>query len=68
MKISLKAARVNAGLTQDDVAKKLGKSNQTIVNWENGRTVIDTANFLALCNLYKIAEDNILLPSESSLT
>ena len=33
-KISLKAARVNAEMTQDDVARVLHRTKQTIVNWE----------------------------------
>ena len=59
MKISLKAARVNANLTQEEVAKLLRKNKQTIVNWENGKTVIDVGNFTALCQLYKIDKDCI---------
>ena len=39
-KITLKAARVNAGMTQDEAAGFLGKTKQTIVNWENGVTEI----------------------------
>ena len=35
-KISLKAARVNAGLTQEQAARAIGKTKQTIVNWEAG--------------------------------
>lgn len=67
MKISLKAASVNANMTQDDVARHLHKNKQTIVNWENGKTPVDMANFLALCNLYKINEDYIFLPSRLAL-
>lgn len=37
MKISLKAARVNAGLTQMEAARELGIAPLTIVNWENGK-------------------------------
>lgn len=62
LKISLKAARVNANLSQSAVAKRLKKNKQTIVNWENGKTVIDAANFAALCDLYKINPEYILLP------
>lgn len=62
MKISLKAARVNAGLTQSDVARYLKKNKQTIVNWETGKTPIDMGNFTALCGLYKISKDFIFLP------
>ena len=36
MKLSLKSARVNAGYTQTDVAKLLGKHPSTILNWEKG--------------------------------
>ena len=62
MKISLKAARVNAGLKQIDVAKELHKSKQTVVNWENGKTEIDRANLEALCRLFKCSMDDIFLP------
>lgn len=62
LKISLKAARVNAGLSQDDVCKIVHKTNKTLVNWENGKTRIDEANLLMLCNLYGIDKKYIFLP------
>lgn len=68
IQISLAAARVNAGLTQEDVAKILHKNKQTIVNWENGKSKIDTANFVFLSELYKIPQSAILLPNQSSLS
>ena len=61
MKITLRAARVNANFTQAKVAKILQKNKQTIVNWENGNTKIDAANFSALCDLYKIDKNYIFL-------
>ena len=64
MKISLKAARVNANMTQSEVAKKLQKNKQTIVNWETGKTSIDAANFAALCKLYNIGQNYIFLPEK----
>ena len=63
MKITLKAARVNANLTQSEVAKLLRKNKQTIVNWENGKTPIDLGNLSLLCKLYNIKEENIFLPA-----
>lgn len=66
LKISLAAARVNARMTQGEVAKKLGKTKQTIVNWENGKTIIDTANFALLSKIYGIPQSNIFLPIKSS--
>ena len=38
-KLRAKAARVQAGKTQEDVAKATGKSAATIVSWENGKTI-----------------------------
>ena len=66
MKISLKAARINAGLTQSQVAKALKKGKQTIVNWESGKTTLDVANFTALCDLYGVKKDYIFLPMKST--
>ena len=34
LKISLAAARVNAGLSQAEVADKLHVSNRTVISWE----------------------------------
>ena len=39
LQISLAAARVNAGLTQADVAKEMRLNKQTIVNWEKGKVI-----------------------------
>ena len=61
-KISLKAARVNAGMSQDAVAKLLRKGKQTLSNWETGRTKIDAETFLALCRIYQVKPEDIFLP------
>lgn len=60
--ISLKAARVNANLTQAEVATRLHKNKQTIVNWENGKTKVSAADLLVLCDMYKIPPSAISLP------
>lgn len=55
MKLSLKSARVNAGYTQTDVAKLLGKHPSTILNWEKGGGKnINWYDFQRLCELYKV--------------
>ena len=61
MKVSLKAARVNARFSQAEVARILRKSKQTLVNWENGKTEIDKANFEMLCQIYHCQMDDIFL-------
>lgn len=62
LKISLKAARVNANLSQDEVAAAMRKSKTTINNWESGKTEIDLGNLKTLCNLYNVTIDDIFLP------
>ena len=62
LQISLAAARVNAGLTQSDVAKRMRISKQTIVNWENGRIIPKQAQLYMLSIIYKIPQDNIFSP------
>lgn len=62
LKISLKAARVNANLSQEEVAREMKKSKGTINNWENGKTAIDYGNLNELCRLYSVTMDDILLP------
>lgn len=60
MKLSLKSARVNAGYSQKDVAKLLGKNPSTIINWEkgNGRN-INWYDFQRICKLYNV-DPNII--------
>ena len=62
--ISLKAARVNAELTQDEAAIKIKKTKQTIVNWENGMTEIKYKDLVALSQLYDMPLEYIRLPDK----
>ncbi len=56
-KLSLTAARVNAGYTQKQVAKRLNVSISTIKNWEKGITFPKQPMIEALCELYNIMYD-----------
>lgn len=68
MKITLAAARVNANMTQEEVAKKLHVSNKSVVNWENGKVDPSYATLLALCNLYGCPINCIILPEKSTIS
>lgn len=57
--ITLKAARVNAGLTQKGLAKKLGVSNTTVNSWENGDTEPDLSQLREISRLSGIPMDFI---------
>ncbi len=64
--ISLEAARVNAGFTQDEVAEKMGITRQTIINWEKGRVVPGIPEMEMLSRLYNMPLDYISLPCYST--
>lgn len=64
--ISLAAARVNAEMTQEEAAKQMQVTKQTIVNWEKGRVVPRIPEIQMLSRMYNIPQDYIFLPSYST--
>lgn len=66
LKITLEAARVNAGLSQKEAAKELKISNTTLGKWENGETFPTADKINDICELYGIHYDHInFLPKRS---
>lgn len=59
MKITLAAARVNAGYTQKEAAEKLQVSNKTLANWENGISCPAANKIDEICKLYNMPYDNL---------
>lgn len=66
IQISLAAARVNAGLTQEEAAKALKVGKQTIVSWEKGRSEPKMSQSRELSKLYRMPLDFIFLPQKSN--
>lgn len=62
MQLSLEALRVNAGMTQQDVADRLGVSRQTVIKWESGDVVMKELVIYALAKLYNVDIDTIRVP------
>ena len=60
MKITLKAARVNANLTIDEVAKKVNKSKNTIKAYEKGRRSPNIETGKALAAIYGMSVDDLI--------
>ena len=66
VKISIRAARVNAGYSQKETADRLGVSSKTLGNWENGITFPPADKISLICALYGVSYDNLnFLPSDS---
>lgn len=65
-KISLEAARRNAGLSQKDAAKALKISNTTLGKWERGESFPTADKIPEICELYGVHYDHLnFLPRRS---
>ena len=64
-KITLAAARVNAGLSQGKAAMELGVTPETLRNWEQGKTVPGYDKAEAICALYRYPIDYIFFGRRS---
>lgn len=58
-KMTLKSIRVNAKLSQEEAAKKLGVSQKTLSNWETGKTYPDQPQIENICRVYGVSYDFI---------
>lgn len=63
----LKEARINSGLTQEQVAEKLNISRQTVSNWENEKSYPDIINVISLSDLYNESLDMLLKGDEKMI-
>ncbi len=58
--ITLAAARVNAGFTQDEAAKRLGVNTGTLRNYEKGTAFPDVPMIKKIEDLYQVSYDNLV--------
>lgn len=65
-RITIEAARVNAGMTQSQLGEKMGVSRQTVADWENGKREMKTAYLYMFCRLTGFSEDDIIVPIKST--
>ena len=52
--------RKQFGLSQEDMADKIGVSRQAISRWESGTTLPDAVNLIQLSNLFHVSIDSML--------
>lgn len=57
--MSIKALRVNRGLTQSALAQKLGVSTKSVSDWENNRVPIKPVTVYAIAYVLKTNADDI---------
>ena len=59
MGVTLKAARVNMGLTQSEAARKLGVTTQTLCNYEKYRKSPTVLMAKKMADLYHTTVDDL---------
>ncbi len=59
MKVTLKAARINVGMTQAEAAKSIGVSRETLVNWESGKSFPAVSKIPEIERTYRVNYDQI---------
>lgn len=60
MAITLKAARVNAEMTQAEAAKALGISKNTLLNYEKYKTIPDIEKSKQMAKLYGCTVNDLI--------
>lgn len=60
MAITIRAARVNVGLTQEKSAKELGISRATLASYEAGKTSPDIEMGKKIAALYKTTVEELI--------
>lgn len=59
MKISLRAARVNAGFSQETLAKQIGVSKSTVSRWEIGLLPVPDGMLQKICAICNLKQEDI---------
>lgn len=54
-RITLKEARLKAGLTQEQIKQTTGIARTTLRAWERGDRSLKVSDLLMLCNLYGVS-------------
>lgn len=67
MKLTPKAARVNAGLGQAEAAERLGIHKTTLSNYETGKTMPGMKTGMNMAELYGISIDDFYFCKSNSL-
>lgn len=66
-KVTLPVARKIAGMTQIDLAKALGVSESTVINWEKGRSEPTVNQAIQIAEAVKRPLDSIVFLPKSAV-
>ena len=60
MRKFIKICRTNAGLTQEQLAEKMGVSVVSVQNWESGKTNIETRRYMELAAVFNVPVEKLI--------
>lgn len=60
LKMTLKAARVNASLSQEEASERIGVTRHTLGNWECGKTYPNALHIKRIEEVYGVPYDRII--------
>lgn len=66
IRLTLEAARVNAGLSQADAAELFGIDRTTLIKWENGYVNLSHVTLCGMAYLYKVPVECLILPKRAT--
>lgn len=64
MRLILRAARSNSGITQSEIAEAMGVSCSTVSHWETGKAKMSKADVELFAKICGVTADDIFLPCE----
>ena len=67
MQITLRAARMNASMTQKEAAQHLGVTVDTVGNWERGKSVPDALQIRRIDEAYRVKYDDLIFFPKKTL-
>ena len=66
MNIGFATARINAGLSQTEAARRLGVDQSTVSNWETGKKAPRASKLAGMADLYGCTIDELFGRSRDS--
>jgi transcriptional regulator with XRE-family HTH domain len=67
LRITLKAARANAQLTQQEAAEKIGVTVDTIGNWERAKSFPNALQIRRIEEVYGVPYDGLIFSPKNTL-
>lgn len=65
-RIPINAARVAAGLTQEQLAEKMGVSRSTVIDWETNERQMRIPYVKLFCQITGFDVDDLILPKDNT--